>query len=143
MKAFVPPGWVAQEALRLDLYRRISTAGDHDQLAARPRRDRGPLRRAAARGRDAVRRRVAAGHAPRASASRRSPRTSRRSGITPVAIPDALLLDLTERVFGATYHAAKQTLNLAPERVFGTDLVRYVERWLLEAAGRDIPDRVR
>ena len=30
VKAFVPPGWVAQEALRLDLYRRISTAGDHD-----------------------------------------------------------------------------------------------------------------
>ena len=34
VKAFVPPGWVAQEALRLDLYRRISTAGDHEQLAA-------------------------------------------------------------------------------------------------------------
>ena len=32
VKAFVPPGWVAQEALRLDLYRRISTAGDHDEL---------------------------------------------------------------------------------------------------------------
>ena len=31
VKAFVPPGWVAQEALRLELYRRIS-------LAARPRR---------------------------------------------------------------------------------------------------------
>ena len=30
VKAFIPPGWVAQEALRLDLYRRISTAGDHD-----------------------------------------------------------------------------------------------------------------
>src|SRR5439155_24629009 len=34
VKAFVPPGWVAQEALRLDLYRRISTAGDHAQLQA-------------------------------------------------------------------------------------------------------------
>ncbi len=33
VKAFVPPGWVAQEALRLDLYRRIGGAGDHDRLA--------------------------------------------------------------------------------------------------------------
>jgi transcription-repair coupling factor (superfamily II helicase) len=33
VKAFVPPGWVAQEALRLDLYRRIGSAGDHDRLA--------------------------------------------------------------------------------------------------------------
>ena len=32
MKAFVPPGWVAQEALRLELYRRISLAGDHETL---------------------------------------------------------------------------------------------------------------
>ena len=34
VKAFVPPGWVAQEALRLDLYRRISTSGDHATLEA-------------------------------------------------------------------------------------------------------------
>ena len=33
MKAFVPPGWVAQESLRLELYRRIALAGDHDVLA--------------------------------------------------------------------------------------------------------------
>ena len=32
VKAFVPPGWVAQEALRLELYRRISLAGDHAVL---------------------------------------------------------------------------------------------------------------
>ena len=50
--------------------------------------------------------------------------------LTPVAIPDALLLDLEERVYGASYHEAKRTLNLVPERVFGTDLVRFVERWL-------------
>jgi hypothetical protein len=57
-------------------------------------------------------------------------------------LDDALLSDLTERVYGATYHEAKQTLNLVPERVFGVDMVRYVERWLLEAAGREIPGRV-
>src|SRR5919106_1307953 len=32
VKAFVPPGWVAQESLRLELYRRISLTGDHDEL---------------------------------------------------------------------------------------------------------------
>ena len=40
-------------------------------------------------------------------------------------------------MYGATYHEAKQTLNLVPERVFGVDMVRYVERWLLEAAGSE------
>ena len=34
VKAFIPPEWVGQEALRLDLYRRISTATDAEGLAA-------------------------------------------------------------------------------------------------------------
>ena len=33
VRAFIPPGWVAQESLRLELYRRISLAADHDALA--------------------------------------------------------------------------------------------------------------
>ena len=33
VKAFVPPEWVGQEALRLELYRRIATALDEDELA--------------------------------------------------------------------------------------------------------------
>ena len=33
VKAFVPVGWVGQEALRLELYRNIATAGDHERLA--------------------------------------------------------------------------------------------------------------
>src|ERR671937_979607 len=32
VKAFIPPEWIGQEALRLELYRRIATARDHDQL---------------------------------------------------------------------------------------------------------------
>jgi transcription-repair coupling factor (superfamily II helicase) len=32
VKAFVPPEWVGQEALRLELYRRIATARDHQEL---------------------------------------------------------------------------------------------------------------
>jgi transcription-repair coupling factor (superfamily II helicase) len=34
VRAFLPPEWVGQEALRLDLYRRIATAPDHAELAA-------------------------------------------------------------------------------------------------------------
>jgi transcription-repair coupling factor (superfamily II helicase) len=34
VKAFVPAEWVGQEALRLELYRRIATARDHDDLAS-------------------------------------------------------------------------------------------------------------
>jgi transcription-repair coupling factor (superfamily II helicase) len=34
VRAFLPPEWVGQEALRLELYRRIGTATDHDELAA-------------------------------------------------------------------------------------------------------------
>jgi hypothetical protein len=46
-----------------------------------------------------------------------------------------LLVDLTQRVAGASFHAAKATLNLTPGRVFGADLVRWVEARLREAAG--------
>jgi hypothetical protein len=57
--------------------------------------------------------------------------------LRPVEIPDPLLPDLEERVYGATYAPESATLNLTPERVFGTDLVAFVERWLLEAATGD------
>ena len=66
VKAFVPPGWVAQEALRLELYRRISLAARPRDPRADPHRDRRPLRRPARRGRDAVRDRVAARERARA-----------------------------------------------------------------------------
>ena len=57
--------------------------------------------------------------------------------LKPVAIPDALQLDLEERVYKAGFHPETQTLNLVPERVFGKDLAEFVERWLLEAATGD------
>ena len=52
-----------------------------------------------------------------------------------MALPDALRLDLPDRVPGATFHPAKGTLNLTPDRVFGADLVRWVEARLREAMG--------
>jgi transcription-repair coupling factor (superfamily II helicase) len=133
VKAFIPPGWVAQEALRLELYRRIGLAADHEtleQIRAETVDRYGALP-------DQV-------DTLFAIASLRV--TARALGVeevstyrdqvrlTPVAIPDHLLVDLEDRVYGASYHPEKQTLNLVPERVFGTDLVRFVERWLLEAA---------
>ncbi|HEX6130416.1 MAG TPA: TRCF domain-containing protein, partial [Actinomycetota bacterium] len=134
VKAFVPPGWVAQESLRLELYRRISLAGDHEALAeirAETVDRYGGLP-------DQV-------ESLFAIASLRI--TAMRLGaeeistfrdqvrIAPVALSDALRLDLEARVPRATYHATRRTLNLVPERVFGQDLVRWVEANLRLAVG--------
>jgi transcription-repair coupling factor (superfamily II helicase) len=137
VKAFVVPGLVAQESLRLELYRRISLAGDHDEL-------------------ERIRSETVdryGGLPPEvetlfAVASLRV--TCRSLGIEevstfrdqvrlrPVAIRDALRLDLGERVPGATFHAAKQTLNLTPDRVAGVDLPAWVEARLREAVGETV-----
>ena len=135
VKAFVPPGWVAQEALRLDLYRRISTAGDHealDQVLAETIDRYGALPAEVETLFAVASLRVTA-----ASLGVEEVATFREQvRIRPVALDDALLSDLGERVPRATYHDAKQTLNLVPERLFGVDLVRWVEARLLDAAGR-------
>ena len=55
--------------------------------------------------------------------------------IRPVDLADALRLDLADRVPGSTYHEAKRTLNLAPERIAGADLPGWVEARLREAIG--------
>jgi hypothetical protein len=55
--------------------------------------------------------------------------------IRPVELPEALQLDVAERVPGATFHEAKRTLNLAPERVVSTELPAWVEARLREALG--------
>ena len=136
VKAFVPPGWVAQEALRLELYRRISLAPDHatlEQIRTETIDRYGALP-------DEV-------ETLFAIASLRV--TARALGVEeistfrdqvrlkPVTIPEHLLTDLQERVYGSSFAPESQTLNLVPERVFGTDLVAFVERWLLEAATGD------
>jgi transcription-repair coupling factor (superfamily II helicase) len=136
VRAFVPPGWVAQEALRLELYRRISLAPDHEVL------DRIRVETIDRYG-------VLPDEVETLFAIASLRITARALGVEeistfrdqvrlkPVAIPDALLLDLEERVYGATYAPESRTLNLVPERVFGKELVAFVERWLLEAATGD------
>ena len=133
VKAYIPPGWVAQEALRLELYRRISLAADHATLTQI--RDETVDRYGALPEQVEVLFAIASLRVTCKKLGVEEVSTFRNQvRLTPVAIPEHLLTDLEERVFMATYHEAKQTLNLVPERVFGTDLVRFVERWLLEAA---------
>ncbi|GBC87031.1 Transcription-repair-coupling factor [bacterium HR12] len=134
VRAFIPPGWVAQEALRLELYRRIATAADHEELA-----------RVRAETVDRY------GQLPEevetlfAVASLRV--TCRTLGveevstyrdqvrIKPVRLSPSLEADLAERVPGASYHRTTATLNLEPERVPSADLPTWVERALVLATG--------
>ena len=134
VKAFVPPGWVAQEALRLDLYRRISMAGAHDVLE-----------RVREETIDRYGQLPAEVETLFAVASLRI--TCDRLGVEevstykqeirvkPIALSSSAELALAETVPGATYHRTTRTLNLVPERVFGGDLPPWIERALLAATG--------
>ncbi len=134
VKAFVPPGWVAQEALRLDLYRRIGSAADHARLAevrteTIDRYGRLP---------DEVETLFAVASL-RVTCDRlgvEEVTTYRQQvRVRPVELEPALEIDLAQRVPGATFHATTRTLNLEPERVAGTELPAWVEAGILRAAG--------
>jgi transcription-repair coupling factor (superfamily II helicase) len=134
VRAFVPPGWVAQESLRLELYRRISLAADHEALER--------IREETVDRYGALPPEV---ETLFAVASLRV--TCRISGveevstyrdqvrIRPVELPDVLRLDLAERVPRASFHEAKRTLNLTPDRIVGSQLPGWVEARLREALG--------
>ncbi len=140
VRAFVPIGWLAQEALRLELYRRVATAPDH-----------GALDRVRAEAEDRYGRLPPEVETLLAVASLRI--TCARLGVEevstyrdevrlrPVALAEALQADLGERVPGASYHPATRTLNLRPDRVPGADLPRWVEGRLLAAVGEAAPER--
>ena len=134
VRAFVPPGWLEQEALRLDLYRRISSAGDH-----------GPLERTRTETVDRYGQLPPEVETLFAVASLRI--TCARLGVAevstyrqqvrikPLELPDALEHDLAERVPGARYLRTTSTLNLDPGRVPGSELPALVERGLVRAMG--------
>jgi transcription-repair coupling factor (superfamily II helicase) len=129
---------VAQEALRLDLYRRISTAGDHASL--QHVRDETVDRYGALPPEVETLFAVASLRVTAAVLGVEEITTFREQiRIRPVGLDDALISDLEMRVYGATYHPEKQTLNLVLERLFGVDLVRSVERDMLGAAGVEEP----
>ncbi|HEX6332541.1 MAG TPA: transcription-repair coupling factor, partial [Actinomycetota bacterium] len=134
VKAFVPPGWVAQEALRLDLYRRIGSVGDHDRLAeireeTIDRYGRLPDEVETLFGVASLRVTCRALGVEEISTYRQQVR------IRPLVLPPSLEVDLGTRVRGATYHGTTRTLNLDPDRVFGAELPGWVESQLRRAAG--------
>jgi transcription-repair coupling factor (superfamily II helicase) len=140
VKAFIPPGWVAQEALRLDLYRRISTAGDHDQLASVraetiDRYGALPQEVETLFAVASLRVTCAALGIEEVSTYRDQVR------LRPITIEEPMLADLDGRVPGAAYHPETRTLNLAPDRVPGVDLPAWVEERLGRATGgkKDLP----
>jgi transcription-repair coupling factor (superfamily II helicase) len=141
LRAFVPPGWVAQEALRLDLYRRIATVADHERLA-RVREETiyrfGQLPAEVETLFAVASLRVTCGRlgVEEVSTYREQVR------VRPLALPGSLEVDLGERVSGAAYHRATATLNLTPQGVGGAELAVWVERALLVAAGEAPTERL-
>ncbi len=134
VKAFVPPGWLAQESLRLELYRRIGMARDHEQLAMI--RDETLDRFGALP--DPVGVLFAIGSL-RLTAQRLDVEeiaTYRdQVRIRPVTLSDVVEIGLSAVIPGASFVEATRTLNLKPDRVFGVDLVRWVESRLRQAVG--------
>jgi transcription-repair coupling factor (superfamily II helicase) len=136
VKAFVPVGWVGQEALRLELYRNVATAGDHERLAE-----------VRAEAEDRFGQLPAEVETLLAVASLRI--TCQRLGTAevttyrdevrarPLALSEADELELARRAPGAGYRRATQTLNVPVARVAGADLPGRVEAALLAAAGSD------
>ncbi len=134
VKAFVPPGWVAQEALRLDLYRRIGVAGDHELLArvrdeTVDRYGQLPVEVETLFAVASLRATCARLGVEEVSTYRQQVR------LKPVELPEALEVDLSSRVPGATFHRTTATLNLLPEGVFGAELPAWVEAALLRSVG--------
>jgi transcription-repair coupling factor (superfamily II helicase) len=134
VRAFVPPGWVAQESLRLELYRRISLSADHDALARI--RDETIDRYGALPPEVETLFAIASLRVTCAALGVEEVSTYRDEvRIRPVDLPDPLRLDLPDRVPGSSFHDAKRTLNLTPERIAGADLPGWVEARLREAVG--------
>jgi len=135
VKAFVPPGWVAQEALRLDLYRRISTASDHERLAAV--RTETVDRYGALPAEMETLFAVASLRVTCAALGVEEVTTFRdQVRLRPLDLDPESVVELDERVPGATYHPETRTLNLAPDRVPGVELPTWIEERALAAVGR-------
>ncbi len=132
VRAFVPVGWVAQEALRLELYRRIATAPDHAALErvraeAADRFGVLPLEVETLFAVASLRLTCRDLGVEEVSVFREEVR------VRPLALDEARRLALAERVPGADYHVATSTLNLRPGRVAPADLPAWVEGVLVVA----------
>ncbi len=132
VRAFVPPGWLEQEALRLDLYRRIGSAGDHE-LLARVREEsidrfgRLPEEVETLFAVASLRLTCARLGVEEVSTYRQQVR------VKPLDLPEALEVDLPSRVPEASFHRATSTLNLDSGTVAGVELPAVIERALVRA----------
>jgi transcription-repair coupling factor (superfamily II helicase) len=136
VRAFVPPGWLEQEALRLDLYRRISSAGDHEvlervRIETVDRFGQLPVEVETLFAVASLRITCTRLGVGEVSTYRQQVR------LKPLELPDALELDLPERVPGARYLRTTATLNLDIGRVPGAELPGLVERGMVRAMGED------
>ena len=138
VRAFVPPGWLEQEALRLDLYRRIGAAGDHDALERV--RDEAVDRYGALPEEVETLLAVASLRLTAARLGVDEISTYRQQvRIKPLVLSDAAEHELGRKVPGSSYHRTTATLNLDPDRVAGAELPGWVERHLVLATGEDAP----
>ncbi|HEX2069611.1 MAG TPA: transcription-repair coupling factor, partial [Actinomycetota bacterium] len=125
VKAFIPPEWLGQEALRLELYRRIGTARDHEALEAvrAETEDRfgtlpGPVRT------------LVAVASLKVTALRLGVDeiTTFRSRIRIRPLPEEGGIELAGETDGASYHSATHTLNLDPPSGLGGEgLAAWIE----------------
>ena len=125
VRAFIPPGWLEQESLRLELYRKISTAADDEALAA----VRAEAEDRFGRLPDEVRTLFAVGRlriGALAAGVEEITRFREQIRVTPVE--ESRGLEIAAARADASYHAPKRTLNLTPPLQFGGELlVGYVE----------------
>jgi transcription-repair coupling factor (superfamily II helicase) len=128
VKAFLPVEWVGQEALRLELYRRIATAKDLDELnAARTEaEDRyGDL--------PAPVRSLFAVASLRITCLRLGAEevTTFRNQVRIKPVDDATGHETADRIQGASYHELTKTLNLdPPPNLGGEALAQWIEESL-------------
>jgi transcription-repair coupling factor (superfamily II helicase) len=138
VKAFVPVGWIGQESLRLELYRNIATAGDHERLAevrseAEDRFGQLPVEVRTLLSVASLRITCARLGASEVTTYRDEVR------VKPLALSEQDEAALAARVPGATYHRTTGTLNVPATRIAGAELPGRVEAALLLATGAETP----
>jgi transcription-repair coupling factor (superfamily II helicase) len=135
VKAFIPPEWIGQEALRLELYRRIGTARDAEEL--------GVVRSEAEDRFGALPTPVltlfgVASLKVAASALGVEEVTTFRTQARIKPVEEALGFQLAADLPAATYHATTRTLNLElPQTMGGADLTAWIEAALTSVASSD------
>ena len=133
VKAFVPIGWVEQEALRLELYRRIATAQDAarlDEVRAEAEDRFGHLPEEVGTLFAVARLRLAC----RDAGVREISTFKEQVRVKPLVLDERLPQGLPP---GTTYHEVSKTLNLVPGAVRGSDLPDWISTALRAATVED------